>query len=156
MSLSIISVGQKMPLWCNLASEEYLKRLQRFFKCQLIEVPTANRVKTPEVQRLKQQESVKILQHIAKDDWVIALEVKGQPFSTEKFATNLNQWLLQSKPVKFIIGGPDGLAENCIARADVQWSLSPLTFPHALARVIVLEQLYRAASLMESHPYHRK
>lgn len=153
--LSILSVGQKMPTWVEMAQMEYLKRLQRFFKCQLLEIPTALRSKTADITRIKQEESSKILQKIHSDDWVVVLEVKGESFSTEQLAQKLNLWRKESKAIKFVIGGPDGLDESCLARANVKWSLSPLTFPHALARIIVLEQIYRAGSVLASHPYHR-
>ncbi|HRE32868.1 MAG TPA: 23S rRNA (pseudouridine(1915)-N(3))-methyltransferase RlmH, partial [Candidatus Berkiella sp.] len=98
----------------------------------------------------------KLLQKNSPTDKVIALDVQGQAFSTQTLATNIANWQQEGNRLVFLIGGPDGLSEACLKRANVKWSLSMLTFPHVLARVILLEQLYRATSLLANHPYHRE
>ncbi|MFI4937266.1 MAG: 23S rRNA (pseudouridine(1915)-N(3))-methyltransferase RlmH [Candidatus Berkiellales bacterium] len=160
MHCQIIAVGQKMPKWCVIACEEYFKRLQRFLKCSLIEIPTAIRHKSSKSSDntvlYKKEEAENILKKISSQDCVIALEVNGQPWSSSSLAKSLADWQLVGQNIIFIIGGPDGLSSGVLARANYQWSLSSLTFPHALARVILVEQLYRAASILANHPYHRE
>jgi 23S rRNA (pseudouridine1915-N3)-methyltransferase len=102
-----------------------------------------------------QRESDAILAATGPKDRVIALEVGGRPWSTEKLAAQLENWQQDGRDVSFLVGGPDGLADACRKRADQQWSLSPLTLPHPLVRIILAEQLYRAWSITRNHPYHR-
>ncbi|MBS0287087.1 MAG: 23S rRNA (pseudouridine(1915)-N(3))-methyltransferase RlmH [Proteobacteria bacterium] len=156
MQCQIIAVGNKMPTWCELACDEYLSRLQHFMKCTLIELPTQKRHKSGNVAQYKEEEGRKMLQKITPQHEVIALEVTGQPWATPKVAKMLSGWQQQGKDLVFLIGGPDGLAPACLMRANQQWSLSALTFPHALARVVLLEQLYRGFSMLANHPYHRE
>lgn len=156
MQSTIIAIGCKMPKWCILACEDYLTRLQRFLKCSLLEIPTATRHKAGVVDQYKEEEGRKILQKIPAGDHVIALDVQGRPWSTTRLSEELANWKLAGKNIHFVIGGPDGLSAECLARANQRWSLSDLTFPHPLVRVILLEQLYRAASILANHPYHRE
>src|SRR5690554_5952005 len=109
----------------------------------------------PDIPRLMQRESDAILTAVGPRDRVIALEVGGRPWSTEKLASQLESWQQEGQDVSFLVGGPDGLAEACRQRADQQWSLSPLTLPHPLVRILLAEQLYRAWSITRNHPYHR-
>jgi 23S rRNA (pseudouridine1915-N3)-methyltransferase len=102
-----------------------------------------------------QRESDAILAATGAKDRVIALEVGGRPWSTEKLAAQLENWQQDGRDVSFLVGGPDGLADDCRKRADQQWSLSPLTLPHPLVRIVLAEQLYRAWSITRNHPYHR-
>lgn len=152
----ILAIGQKMPGWAVAACEEYFVRLQRFMKCALLDIPSATRQKNVDVESYKEEEGLKLLQKIAPTDKVIALDVKGQAFSTTAIAQNIASWQQEGNKLVFLIGGPDGLSNACLKRANVKWSLSALTFPHTLARVILLEQLYRASSLLANHPYHRE
>jgi len=156
MQSQILAIGHKMPKWCQIACEDYLSRLQRFMKCTLIEIPAAKRHKTGDVLNYQHEEASKILQKISPSCHVVALEVTGSSWSTPLLAQTLAHWQQQGKKLVFIIGGPDGLSDKCLARANQCWSLSALTFPHALARVLLLEQLYRAVSLLSNHPYHRE
>lgn len=155
MHLTILAVGHKMPTWCKLACDNYLLWLQKFIKCSLIEIPPAKRHKTGSKDLYQAEEARLILPKISPDDIVIALEVRGKALSTPQLANMLESTKQLGKNIAFMIGGPDGLSATCIARANQQWSLSALTFPHALARVILLEQLYRGASILANHPYHR-
>lgn len=156
MHSTILSVGQKMPAWCVEACNEYLKRLPRFFPCQLIEIPASGRSKTKTEWQCKKEEGEKILQKISPLDTVIALDLKGQQWSTTDLSQQMKNWQQDGKNLKFIIGGADGLSEDCIKGAQFHWCLSALTFPHAIARILVVEQLYRAATLLANHPYHRE
>jgi 23S rRNA (pseudouridine1915-N3)-methyltransferase len=156
MKCDVLALGHKMPKWCLLGCDEYLTRLQRFMKCSLIEIPIATRHKTGLVEQYKEEEGTKILQKISPHDHFVALDVAGQSWSTLKLSEHLSNWQQQGKNLVFAIGGPDGLSDACLKRANQRWSLSALTFPHAMVRVILLEQLYRAASVLVNHPYHRE
>src|SRR5579871_1423492 len=114
MHATIISVGQKMPTWCKLASDDYLKRLQHFLKCSLIEIPVSNSL----------EEGRKILQKITPDDTMVTLEVLGKAWNTSELSQKLSRWKIEAKNLAFIIGGPDGLSPACIERANFHWSLS--------------------------------
>lgn len=156
MRCTVLSVGQKLPQWCNALCDLYLTRLSRFLQCTLIEIPAASRTKKAPGEHYQLIESTKILEKISPSDTVIALSITGKSYSTEQFSQKLSQWQLEGKNLVFVIGGPDGLAPACLARANYQLSLSALTFPHTLARVLLLEQLYRVSSLLANHPYHRE
>lgn len=156
MRFQILTIGTKMPSWCNVAYEEYAKRISRFIKCSLLEIPLAPRLKATSVANNKEEEAKKILQKIPSDHFVVALDEHGQHWSTAALAQKLTSWQQRGQDISFIIGGPDGLASSCLERADVIWSLSELTFPHPLVRVMLIEQLYRAMSLLSNHPYHRE
>ena len=152
----ILAVGQKMPHWCETACQEYLVRLSRFIKITLTEIPAAKRAKTVNAALCMEDEGQRILAKTLASDYVVALEVKGKAYSTPQFAQAWQKWREKGKRVVFVIGGPDGLSKACLERADARWSLSELTFPHPLARVLLIEQLYRGCSLLENHPYHRE
>ena len=114
-----------------------------------------NRSKGADLKKAIQTESKGMLEAVSERDWVIALEVKGKVWSTENLADQVKEWQMRGDNVALLIGGPDGLSEACRARADQQWSLSALTLPHPLVRILLAEQLYRAYSINQNHPYHR-
>ncbi|WP_328189414.1 23S rRNA (pseudouridine(1915)-N(3))-methyltransferase RlmH [Marinobacter sp. OP 3.4] len=155
MRLRLICVGQKMPGWVTDGYQEYARRMPREMPLELVEVPMAHRGKNPDVARLMQQEADSVLTAAGDRDRVVALEVGGRPWSTEDLARQLENWQLDGRDVSFLVGGPDGLYASCRDRADQQWSLSPLTLPHPLVRIVLAEQLYRAWSITRNHPYHR-
>jgi 23S rRNA (pseudouridine1915-N3)-methyltransferase len=155
MKLRLICVGQKMPDWVSTGYNEYARRMPPELPLELTEIAMAHRGKNPDIPRLMQRESDAILASVAPRDRVIALEVGGRPWSTEKLASQLESWQQDGQDVCFLVGGPDGLADACRQRADQQWSLSPLTLPHPLVRIVLAEQLYRAWSITCNHPYHR-
>ena len=155
MRIRLISVGSKIPKWVDEGFQEYSKRLSHGPGLELIEIPLAHRGKNADIRRLMAQEGEAILKHIQPSDWVIALEVKGKDWTTEQLAKNLQNWQDEAKQVVLMVGGPDGLSEECRQRANQQWSLSRLTLPHPIVRVILAESLYRAWSLNTGHPYHR-
>ncbi len=144
-----------MPDWVSTGYNEYARRMPPELPLDLVEIPMAHRGKNPDIPRLMQRESDAILASVNPRDRVIALEVGGRPWSTEALASKLEGWQLEGQDVCFLVGGPDGLAPACRQRADQQWSLSPLTLPHPLVRVVLAEQLYRAWSITRNHPYHR-
>lgn len=145
-----------MPAWVNEGYQEYQKRLSSEIKLQLIEIPAEIRGKNADIARIKQREGEKILASIPNDaEIVIALEVQGKNWSSEQLAQNLKTWQNQSQSVALLIGGPDGLSDDCRKRANILWSLSALTLPHPLVRIVLAEQIYRAYSILKNHPYHR-
>ncbi|MGF2685962.1 23S rRNA (pseudouridine(1915)-N(3))-methyltransferase RlmH [Marinobacter sp. DUT-3] len=155
MRLRLICVGQKMPDWVSQGYTDYARRMPPELPLELVEIPMAHRGKNPDIARLMQKESDAILAAAGPRDRVVALEVGGRPWSTEKLASQLENWQQDGRDVSFLVGGPDGLAETCRQRADQLWSLSPLTLPHPLVRILLAEQLYRAWSITRNHPYHR-
>ncbi|HAI96313.1 MAG: 23S rRNA (pseudouridine(1915)-N(3))-methyltransferase RlmH [Cycloclasticus sp.] len=156
MKLKILAVGQKMPGWVAAGYQEYAKRMPRECSIETIEIPPAKRTKQSQLNKIKETEGKKILSLIKENDYVVALEVKGKAWSTADLAKKLSAWQGINPSIIFLIGGPDGLSADCLNRANEQWCLSPLTFPHPLVRVILAEQLYRGWSLMNNHPYHRE
>ncbi len=154
MKLNILAVGSKMPRWVNDGVQEYSRRLPRDIPLHLIEIPAARRGKTGQPEQWKSEEGQRILTATGQQH-MVALEVTGRPWTTQQLAQQMQQWLSGGKDVCFVIGGPDGLSKACLERADQSWSLSTLTLPHPLVRIVLAEQLYRAWTVLQNHPYHR-
>lgn len=155
MRIRLIAVGTKMPAWVEQGWQEYVKRLPREITLELVEIPLGPRAKNSSTATAIAKESDAILQAIGANDKVIALEVKGKDWSTEQLSGQLAQWQMEGDNVSLLVGGPDGLSDACRARAQVQWSLSRLTLPHPLVRVLLAEQVYRAWTILANHPYHK-
>lgn len=155
MKVSLVSVGSKMPGWVQEGYDEYAKRLPKELTPQLIELPLAVRSKTVNTDKIKQQEGDQILAAVPKGARRIMLDVKGKALSTEALAQKLERWQMEGTDACLVIGGPDGLSRDCLAQADEKWSLSNLTLPHPLVRVVFIEQLYRAWTILQNHPYHK-
>ena len=155
MQIHLISVGNRMPTWVKAGYDEYAKRLPRECELTLKEIPLAPRSKNCDVARLIKEEGDKLEAAIPPSAHRVALDVVGQAWTTPQLALNLKRWLGTGKPVALLIGGPDGLAGTVKARVAESWSLSALTFPHPLVRIVVAEQLYRAWTILQNHPYHR-
>lgn len=155
MRIRVIAVGTKMPAWVEEGYREYAKRLPREFSVDMLELPLGPRGKNASIERAISKEGEAMLAAIPDGDRVIALDVLGKPWSTETLADNLAGWRMDGRNCSLLIGGPDGLAAECLARADVKWSLSALTLPHPLVRIVLIEQLYRAWTLLNNHPYHK-
>jgi len=155
MRIHLVAAGTRMPSWVVEGYQEYAKRLPRECSLQLIEIPLSKRRKSITAAQAKQQEGQAILAAVPKDCSVIALDVLGQHWTTQDLAGRLREWLASGRDVALLVGGPDGLAPECLASSDMRWSLSALTYPHALVRIILAEQLYRAWSINAGHPYHR-
>jgi len=144
-----------MPAWVTQGYEEYAKRLNKDCQLNLIEIESARRGKTSSSSQYKLEEAKKIRVSLPKGNYLVSLDVKGKQLSTEKLADTLANWLRLGRDVSILIGGPDGIDDSLLQDSDEKISLSNLTFPHPLVRVIVAEQIYRAWSLMNNHPYHR-
>ncbi|HEY2676528.1 MAG TPA: 23S rRNA (pseudouridine(1915)-N(3))-methyltransferase RlmH [Steroidobacteraceae bacterium] len=155
MKCRLIAAGTRLPDWVNSGFLEYQKRLRTPLVLELHEISVATRSAGENPQRAVQREGADMLAAIGKDDYVVALEIAAKPMSTEQLSAWMAQRLREGRPLALLIGGPDGLAPQCVARADQSWSLSPLTLPHALVRIVVVEQIYRAMSMLAGHPYHR-
>ncbi|MEX2516487.1 MAG: 23S rRNA (pseudouridine(1915)-N(3))-methyltransferase RlmH [Gammaproteobacteria bacterium] len=156
MRLLLLAVGQRQPDWVNTAFAEYAKRLPAHCKLVLHEITAGNRKQTPDIERIKREESERLLKAIPATAVVIALDEHGRSLNTRELSNHFNDWLQDGRDVAMLVGGADGLDQSCLDRADWHWSLSALTLPHGLARIMVAEQLYRAWSLLEGHPYHRE
>jgi 23S rRNA (pseudouridine1915-N3)-methyltransferase len=155
MNIHLIAVGEKMPRWVQDGYSEYAKRLPTECALRLIEVPAGKRGKNADIARLIRDESEHMLAAIPKGAAVLALEVGGRSWSTEQLAQNLDDWMGSGRDLALLVGGPDGLGVAARKAADQLWSLSPLTLPHPLVRVVLAEQIYRAWSILRNHPYHR-
>ncbi|MFD2229325.1 23S rRNA (pseudouridine(1915)-N(3))-methyltransferase RlmH [Alkalimarinus sediminis] len=156
MKIKLIAVGTRMPAWVNDGYDEYARRMPAEFSLELVEIPLGQRGKNADIDRIIKREGEQMLASVESSDYVIALEVNGRNWSTEKLAKQAETWQMAGRNVVLLVGGPDGLSDACRARADQQWSLSPLTLPHPLVRVLLAEQLYRAWSITRNHPYHRQ
>lgn len=144
-----------MPAWVEQGVAEYSKRLPADCCLEVVEIPPGYRAKNSAKEKAMQQEADAIVKAIRPQDHVIALDVKGKAWNTEQLAENLSQWRMQGGDVALIIGGPDGLTAEVLALAKQRWSLSALTLPHPLVRVLLAEQLYRAWTVLQGHPYHK-
>jgi 23S rRNA (pseudouridine1915-N3)-methyltransferase len=154
MRLKLLAAGTRMPRWVREGYEEYASRLRGEFRVELVEIPLSQRTGGDSVRAVR-REGERMLAAIDERAWVVALQVDGRSLDTRTVAAFLAERLRDGRDVALCIGGPDGLAREVDARADLRWSLSALTLPHGLVRVIVAEALYRAASMLKGHPYHR-
>jgi 23S rRNA (pseudouridine1915-N3)-methyltransferase len=156
MNVQIIAVGNKMPTWVVEGTSEYLRRFPADFSVNFCEITPQKRGKTVNLAKIKEKEGEKCLAAVAKGNQIIALEVLGKKWDTPGLAKQIDLWKMDGRNVSLLIGGPEGLSDECRNAADQLWSLSPLTLPHPLVRVIVSEALYRAWSVTQNHPYHRE
>lgn len=155
MKLHLISVGNRPPEWLAAGFDDFSRRLRHPFRIELHEIPLARRRGGEPPDRTVAGEGERMLRAAPRDAHLVALDPNGSAWSTERLASHLRDWLSGGRDVAFLIGGPDGLAPGVLERAAQRWSLGPLTLPHMLVRLIVAEQLYRAWSILENHPYHR-
>jgi 23S rRNA (pseudouridine1915-N3)-methyltransferase len=155
MKLKLLAVGTRMPSWVEAGCNEYGKRMPPELRIETIEIALGARGKNQPASKAIEKESLALLKAIGAQDFVVALDVIGRSLSTEQLATKLADWQMNGRDVCLIIGGPDGLSAECLARADMRWSLSDLTLPHPLVRIVLMEQMYRAWTINANHPYHR-
>ncbi len=155
MKLHILAVGTKMPSWVSEGYAEYEKRLPREWKPALKELAVARRGKSGAVAQYCEQEGQQILANLPASAHVVALDVLGKAYSTEQLSERMARWQMAGPDVYLLIGGPDGLSPECLSRANERFSLSALTLPHPLVRVVLIEQLYRGWTLLNNHPYHK-
>lgn len=144
-----------MPAWLQVGFSEYQQRLPREWRLQLVEISAAKRAKNGSPEQWLKQEAERILAKLPANADAIALDGRGRQWTTEQLASQLAAWQQNGRQLAFIIGGADGLADSVLHRCRWRWSLSALTFPHMLVRLIIAEQLYRAWSILMHHPYHR-
>lgn len=154
MRLLLLAAGTRLPSWVNAGYEEYGHRLSGEYKLELKEIPLGRRT-GGDARQATVKEGERMLAALPASAYVVALQVTGRALSSEQLASFLQARANDGRDLAFCIGGPEGLAAAVDARADFKWSLSPLTLPHALARVLVAESLYRAVSILKGHPYHR-
>lgn len=155
MRIQILAIGTRMPAWVETACQEYLKRLPRDFAVEFKTLPLGSRAKNSSPKVAIEKEGEQMLAALSDNHWVVALDRSGKSWTTEQTAEQVSNWRMRGQPVSLLIGGPDGLAASCLGRADQLWSLSGLTLPHPLVRVVIAEQLYRVWSLLNNHPYHK-
>jgi len=155
MKIRLLTITHKSPSWIQEGYREYAKRLPHSCSLELIEIPAEKRSANADLKRLTEREGEKMLDAIKSNHLVIALDVKGQLMTTEQLAGQLAHWQQGGRNIDLLVGGPEGLSPDCLKKAEIAWSLSPLTFPHILVRLIVAEQIYRAWSMLNQHPYHR-
>jgi 23S rRNA (pseudouridine1915-N3)-methyltransferase len=155
MKLNLLAVGTKMPAWVTDGYQEYAKRMPRECSLQLHEIIPAKRGKSGSPTQWMREEGERLLAAIPDSHHVVALDVQGKSWRTEELAEQLKNWMADGRDVSLIVGGPDGLTDECLQRANQRWSLSALTLPHPLVRIVMAEQLYRAWTVLQNHPYHR-
>lgn len=155
MLIRLLAAGTRMPHWVEAGVDDYARRLGPQLRLEIKEIALGQRSAGKDSARAVEEEGRRMISAIKDGTFVVALDVKGKGFSTEQLAQWLGGRMQSGQGLALLVGGPDGLAEECLKRADLRWSLSPLTLPHALVRIVVAEQLYRAHSLLRGHPYHR-
>ncbi|WP_103074564.1 23S rRNA (pseudouridine(1915)-N(3))-methyltransferase RlmH [Solilutibacter silvestris] len=155
MKAKLIAVGEHAPAWVAQGFADHQKRLLHGLPLELVEIEPGVRGKGRDAARAMADEGGRVLAAIPRGTWVVALDGRGKAYSSEQLAQRLEHWRGQGRDPVFLIGGPEGHADDVLSRADESWSLGPLTLPHMLVRLLVAEQLYRAVSILGNHPYHR-
>jgi len=155
LKITLITIGNKMPAWVDQAVHEFSKRLQDGVSVNIIEIPLLRRGKSTDLTRIMEKEMTMMSNAIPNGARVISLVIEGESFNSEQLARKLEHLQQINSHLCFLIGGPEGLSPALIARSDERWSLSKLTLPHTLVRIVLLETLYRAWSILHNHPYHK-
>ncbi|NLG59852.1 MAG: 23S rRNA (pseudouridine(1915)-N(3))-methyltransferase RlmH [Gammaproteobacteria bacterium] len=155
MKARLVAVGERAPGWVTEGFGEYRKRLSHWLPLELVEIAPGVRGKGRDTARAIHDEGQRVLAALPRGELVVALDGRGRQWSSEELARRLEHWRGQGRDLAFVVGGPEGHADEVLARADERWSLGPLTLPHMLVRLLVAEQLYRAAAMLANHPYHR-
>ena len=155
MRATLIAVGTGMPAWVDAGFDEYARRLSHWLPLSLVELPAGERGRGRDAQRAMDDEARRLRAAVPKGALVVLLDGRGRAHSSEQLAARLEHWRMQGRDLALMIGGPDGFAAALRDSADEAWSLGPLTLPHPLVRIVVAEQLYRAAAILANHPYHR-
>lgn len=155
MRIRLIAVGNKMPGWVNDGYEEYAGRMPHECRLELVELKLPERTKNSDISKLMALEAELIVGQLKPAERLLALDVKGRNWSTEQLSIEMQRWRQDGRDIALIVGGPDGIDPALLAKAELKWSLSALTLPHPLVRIVVAEALYRAHTLLSNHPYHR-
>ncbi|MFQ6005384.1 MAG: 23S rRNA (pseudouridine(1915)-N(3))-methyltransferase RlmH [Woeseia sp.] len=153
--MRLIAVAGRQPSWVDDACDHYMQRLPRQWKFRLDVLATVRRSKGVDRASAVEAEGQKVLDRIGAAERLVLLDERGSEISSVELAKKLSSWQMSGRNLSFVIGGPDGISETVAAEADFRWSLSKLTLPHGLARVLFVEQLYRAWTVSTAHPYHR-
>lgn len=156
MKLQLVAVGTKMPEWVEAGLSEYIRRFPKDMPFEVIEIPAGKRGKNADISRILEKEGEQMLAAVGKGNRIVTLDIPGKPWDTPQLAQQIERWKQDGRDISLLIGGPEGLAPACKAHAEQSWSLSPLTLPHPLVRILVAESLYRAWSITVNHPYHRE
>lgn len=154
MKIRILAMGDRLPDWAETACLDYLKRMPREMRVEVLALKPEKRAGMP-ADQVKAREATRLLEHVPRDHRLVAMDEHGRQVSTRELADLVDQWRGDARDVALLIGGADGLDQAILTKADQSLALSRLTLPHALARVVLVEQLYRAVSLLAGHPYHR-
>lgn len=156
MHIYIIAVGEKSPAWIETGIGEYIKRMPRECQVQMVSIPLSRRSKNKTIKQIQIDEQEKLIKHTPKNSYRVALDESGQSWTTILLAEKVKDWMQSIPIITFYIGGPDGFTEEFLEKVDFVWSLSSLTLPHMLVRVMLVEQLYRAWTVVKGYPYHRE
>jgi 23S rRNA (pseudouridine1915-N3)-methyltransferase len=155
MKARLIATGERAPSWVAQGFAEYQKRLSHWLPLELVEVEPGLRGKGRDARRAIEDEGRRVITALPRNGHVVALDVPGRQLSSEQLAVRMEHWRGQGRDLAFLIGGPEGHAAEVSALADEKWSIGPLTLPHMMVRLVVVEQLYRACAMLANHPYHR-
>lgn len=155
MKIRLLAIGSRPDDWVRTGVATYLERLPAHLKPELVEIPLSLRSSGGDPAVAKAKEGQRIIQRLKPNEYVITLDERGKPWSSVELSRQLVRWQVEENAVALVIGGPEGLADEVRKRANQSWSLSALTFPHGMVRVIVVEQLYRAWTILQGHPYHK-
>ena len=155
MKARLIAVGERAPEWVATGYADYARRLSHWLPLELVEIPPGMRGRNRDPARATSDEGSRVIAALPKSAHVVALDGNGKMYASDQLARRLEHWRGQGRDLAFLIGGPEGHAPDVLAAVHETWSLGPLTLPHMLVRLVVAEQLYRAASLLTNHPYHR-
>ena len=156
MRLCVVAIGQRMPAWVTSGWDEYARRFPRGVTLQLLEVPAIRRGSNADIGAIRRRESEALRATIPASNRIVTLDERGKQWSTLELAAQLRSWMQDGHDISFVVGGPDGIDQDSLGRVDHCWSLGRLTLPHALVRVVLAEQLYRAWAVTQNHPYHRE
>ena len=155
MKVTIIAVGTKMDRWIEDSCQNYINRLPKKWELRIIEIVQKNYQSNQSSKRAIELECETIVKKIDRSSYVVALDSRGESLTSSFLSKRISRWQMEGLNLTFVIGGPDGLSKEFLNECDFVWSMSDLTFPHPLVRVILLEQLYRAWTITTNHPYHR-
>lgn len=155
MRIYILALGDRMPDWVTQGCAEYFKRIGSELSVELIEVSPEKRGKGADISRIMDKEAKRLVAQIPANCIVVALDIQGKSWSSEDLAKRLAQWQQDGRNLCFLIGGPEGMSKEMLDAADMRVSFSAMTFPHPLVRILLAEQLYRAYSILNNHPYHK-
>lgn len=155
MRINLISACNKMPNWVDTVVNDYRQRLGADIQFNIIDIPLNKRTKNSNVEKLIHKEGQQMLKSAKPNDYLIALAVDGKRLRSEQMAAKFEQFMVQGENLSLFIGGPEGLSEQCTQACKEKWSLSDLTLPHPLAKVLIAEQIYRCWSILHKHPYHK-